>query len=573
MPATTMLDLLDTAVARFGDRPALSMRRDDGSLEAWTYREFERRARIAAWRLRALGLQPGDRILTWSPSCPELAATYFGAMRAGLVTVPLDLRMSPDAIAGVVASAGPRRLILGTGRDAPDPRSAGLDQLPDDDRRRAHGRSRRGFPGRLGSAARGVGAAEARGCLRARSSRAARPVHPKGVMLGHDNVVASVRSFSSLVPPMEHRLVSLLPLSHLLEQSVGLFYAIVRRRRHPLRPQPQPAGHLRRAPRPPGHLDGARPPVHRPVLEQPPARGRQARPDAASFDRCAPGRAPIADAASGAVLFRSIHAQLGGSFRLFLSAGAFLPPALQQALGGHRRHDHPGLRLDRDRHRAAARRSTTTASGRSAGRPRDRSCRLAEDGEILFKGPDALPRLLERPGQHRRGVHRRRLVPDRRHRPLRRPRPAILSGRKKDIIVLPNGFNVYPEDIENALRIAGIRDSVVVETQPGRIEAVVLASAVSAGLPRAEAGGDRARPGRAPRPARRRGQGRQRARSGRTSGSPRGGCGRTRTSRGPTPSRSSGRRSGSGSRPTRPLRAALVVAGSSPGRAPAARSV
>lgn len=50
----------------------------------------------------------------------------------------------------------------------------------------------------------------------------------------------------------------------------------------------------------------------------------------------------------------------------------------------------------------------------------------------------------------------------------------ILSGRIKDMIVLPNGFNVYPEDIENALRIAGIRDAVVVETEPGRIEAVVL---------------------------------------------------------------------------------------------------
>jgi long-chain acyl-CoA synthetase len=48
-------------------------------------------------------------------------------------------------------------------------------------------------------------------------------------------------------------------------------------------------------------------------------------------------------------------------------------------------------------------------------------------------------------------------------------------GRKKDIIVLPNGLNVYPEDIENALRTAGLRDAVVVETKPGRIEAVVLA--------------------------------------------------------------------------------------------------
>jgi long-chain acyl-CoA synthetase len=42
-------------------------------------------------------------------------------------------------------------------------------------------------------------------------------------------------------------------------------------------------------------------------------------------------------------------------------------------------------------------------------------------------------------------------------------------------VVLPNGMNVYPEDVENALRTAGVRDSVVVETRPGRVEAVVLA--------------------------------------------------------------------------------------------------
>ena len=59
-------------------------------------------------------------------------------------------------------------------------------------------------------------------------------------------------------------------------------------------------------------------------------------------------------------------------------------------------------------------------------------------------------------------------------------------GRTRDIIVLPNGFNVYPEDIENALRIAGIRDSVVLETSPGRIEAIVLAPGTH-GLPQ---GGD-----------------------------------------------------------------------------------
>ena len=48
-----------------------------------------------------------------------------------------------------------------------------------------------------------------------------------------------------------------------------------------------------------------------------------------------------------------------------------------------------------------------------------------------------------------------------------------------DIIVLPNGLNVFPEDVENALRVAGIRDSVVLETEPGRIEAIVLAPATT----------------------------------------------------------------------------------------------
>jgi long-chain acyl-CoA synthetase len=42
------------------------------------------------------------------------------------------------------------------------------------------------------------------------------------------------------------------------------------------------------------------------------------------------------------------------------------------------------------------------------------------------------------------------------------------------MIVLPNGLNVYPEDIEAALADHGIAQAVVLETDPGRIEAVVL---------------------------------------------------------------------------------------------------
>src|SRR5512143_1717400 len=126
----TLLDLLETTVARNGPRNALGFRRDDGTTFHWSYAELLRRSRIAAWRLRALGLQPGDRILTWSPSTPALPAAYFGAMYARLVYVPLDARMAPDTISRIVERSGARRLILGTGRDAPDPAEVGLERFP-----------------------------------------------------------------------------------------------------------------------------------------------------------------------------------------------------------------------------------------------------------------------------------------------------------------------------------------------------------------------------------------------------------------------------------------------------------
>ena len=126
----TLLDLLDESVRRYGARNALGLRREDGTRYHWTYAEVRRRARLAAWRLRALGLQPGDRVLTWSPSTPALPAAYYGSMMARLVYVPLDSRMSADAIANIIAVSGPVRLLIGTGHDAPDPREVGLEAFP-----------------------------------------------------------------------------------------------------------------------------------------------------------------------------------------------------------------------------------------------------------------------------------------------------------------------------------------------------------------------------------------------------------------------------------------------------------
>ncbi len=483
-PMNTLLDLLDDAVARFGDRPALGIRRDDGTLQRWTYLELERRSRIAAWRFRALGLEPGDRVLTWSPSMPELAAAYFGAMRARLVLVPLDLRMSMDAVEGIVKASDARHLVLGTGRDAPDPRDAHLEHFATTGVEALAADPDATFPDDW-EAQQAAWDRPAPGDIWELVFTSGTTGTPKGVMLGHDNVTASIKTFHRIVPRMEHRMVSLLPLSHLLEQAVGLFYALsvgadilyVRSR------NPRVIFDALREHRVtslivvPQVLDLFWSAIEREVEK----RGR-----AASFNRlrAVARRLP---AWIRRLLFGSVHAQLGGHFSLFLSSGAFLPPALQGAW------EDLGVTV------LQGYGSTETGTGTcttlddhlpgAVGRPPEGvELRLAEDGEIQFKGPTLFHGYWNLPEKTAEAF-----TPDGWYRTgdigrLDDGGRLILSGRIKDIIVLPNGFNVYPEDIENALRIAGIRDSVVLETNPGRIEAVLLAPGTH-GLPQ---GGDTA---------------------------------------------------------------------------------
>ncbi len=473
MPGT-LLDLLGSAVTRYGERPALGVRHDDGSTTTWTYRELDRRARIAAWRLRALDLEPGDRVLTWSPSTPELPAAYYGAMHARLVLVPLDLRMSPDAVEMIVRASGARHLILGTGRDAPDPREAGLTDFPTTTVDALAAEPVDGDPAfppdwEARQASWGRPAADEVFELVFTSGTTGTP---KGVMLAHDNVVASIETFHRIIPPMDHRIVSLLPLSHLLEQAVGLYYALdvgadvlyVRSR------NPRVIFDALRDHRVtsmivvPQVLDLFWSAIEREVAK----RGRTR-----SFDRLR-GIARRLPVAIRRLLFRSVHAQLGGHFRLFLSSGAFLPPALQQAW-----EDIGVTVLQGYGATETGTGSCTTLDDHGLGTvgrvPAGIDMRLAPDGEIQFRGrtvftgywnaPDLTAQAFTDDGWYRTG-DLGRFDEDGR---------LILSGRLKDMIVLPNGFNVYPEDIENALRIAGVRDAVVLETEPGRIEAVVLA--------------------------------------------------------------------------------------------------
>ncbi|ROT98431.1 long-chain fatty acid--CoA ligase [Marinobacter sp. R17] len=79
----SMLDVFDSAVKRFADRPAFS-----ALGVTLTYRDLDTQSRnFAAWIQNKTNLKPGDRIAMQMPNVTQYPVAVFGAMRAGLIVV------------------------------------------------------------------------------------------------------------------------------------------------------------------------------------------------------------------------------------------------------------------------------------------------------------------------------------------------------------------------------------------------------------------------------------------------------------------------------------------------------
>jgi long-chain acyl-CoA synthetase len=91
---TSLFDVFRRAAERFGNKPALQVRRD-GRWIRYTFDEAVRATGLIARRFDEYGLRPGDRIALCGDSGPEWGLAYLAAMRAGLTVAPLDPQLPP----------------------------------------------------------------------------------------------------------------------------------------------------------------------------------------------------------------------------------------------------------------------------------------------------------------------------------------------------------------------------------------------------------------------------------------------------------------------------------------------
>lgn len=110
--------LIDYA-ARCHSEVEVVSRTDAGQVERSTYAAVARRARRLAAALRALGVQPGDRVASLAVNSTRHLELYYGATGAGAILNTVNPRLFPDQIAYILDHADNRYVFL-------DPAFAGL---------------------------------------------------------------------------------------------------------------------------------------------------------------------------------------------------------------------------------------------------------------------------------------------------------------------------------------------------------------------------------------------------------------------------------------------------------------
>jgi benzoate-CoA ligase family protein len=106
---------MDNAAALFIDEPVEEGHGERAALVtpsgATSYAALQRLTDRAAHGLRALGVEPEQRVAIRLPDGPAWAATFFAALKLGAVAVPINTRLAPAALGTVLTDCRPKVLV------------------------------------------------------------------------------------------------------------------------------------------------------------------------------------------------------------------------------------------------------------------------------------------------------------------------------------------------------------------------------------------------------------------------------------------------------------------------------
>ena len=446
MPRDTLIDCFDDLARAKG--PFLVY--DDGfRARSHSYVEVGRAARGFASRLVDAGVRKGDKVVFWSENRPEWIVAFWGCLLGGVIVVPIDYRASPGFLARIATRVAARLVLVG--EDVPPlPQSLRVSVW------KLHELEwRDGAPPPVA-----IGRDDVAEIIFTSGATG----EPKGVVITHRNVLANivpvegeVRKYRGWARPIfPLRFLNLLPLSHMFGQAMATFVppmlpgvvvfmrgynpadiiALIRRRRVSV---------LVSVPK---VLDVLRAHVLRvlPGAALPPT--KQAWP--LRWWR-----------------YRRLHRLFGAKFWAFVVGAAPLDAALEAFWSARAFAVIQGYGLTETAPIVSVTHPFHIQAGSVGKAIAGVDLKIAPDGEILVRGENVTGGYFEAEAETAQAFEGGwfhtgdigEIGPDGR---------LFIRGRKKEIIVTPEGLKVFPDDIERVVKeIPGVRDSAAVGAPTG----------------------------------------------------------------------------------------------------------
>ena len=424
--------------------------------ERWTYRRVAEEAYRFARELEFRGIGKGDAVLLWGPASGEWIAAFLGCIVRGAVAVPLDPGSTTEFVSRIAGEANGRLLVhaqqaVTRGISIP---TLALESLVES----IASRSCDDY------ASPGLSRNDALEIIFTSGTTA----EPRGVVISHGNVLANIEPieagirkylfYERFFHPL--RFLNLLPQSHIFGQLMGVFIPALLGATTVFMESPKPSELLESIRRErisvvvgvPRFLES---------LQREIGRRMETAGDAEKFRQSF-------DAAKNEHFlrrwwrFREIHSRLGWKFWAFISGGAALPAGVETFWNRLGYAVIQGYGMTETTSLISLNHPLQSRRGSIGQAFPGMEVRVGEDGEILVRGANIASRYQrggpEQPVMGEDGwFHTGDLAE------VGEDGRLYFKGRRKSVIVTPAGMNVYPEDLEAALRAQpGIKDCVVI---------------------------------------------------------------------------------------------------------------